>query len=217
MERHESEAGVRKPWPAIKKWYGQLSEKGFFSYLGRNLLLIVGAYILLIIILFLAGRYLVDFNSLFSGFFDRLPDHYVLALFLVSESFTGMIPVDLFLVWTQKFDQPLPYLALLGVLSYAGGIVSYGIGMWIGRWPRVSAFIERRLESYMDFARKWGGAFIIIAALFPFTPFSLVVIALTMLRYPFRLFLLYGLSRLVRFLLQGILFFDILNVDSWVL
>jgi hypothetical protein len=43
-----------------------------------------------------------------------------------------------------------------------------------------------------------------------------VVIAVTMLKYPFRLFLLYALTRLVRFVLQGIFFFDLLNVDSWV-
>ena len=82
--------------------------------------------------------------------------------------------------------------------------------------PGVNAYTERRLFRYMDFARKWGGAFIIIAALFPFTPFSLVVIALALLKYPFRLFLLFALSRLVRFVLQGIIFFDILNLDRWI-
>lgn len=192
-------------------------EKGFFKYIGRNILLIAGVYLLLVFLVFLVGRYLVDFNSLFSGVLHRISDRFVLLLFLASESFTGMIPVDLFLVWTLKFDRPLPYLALLGLLSYTGGIISFGIGLWIRRWPVIRSFIEKRLESYIGFARRWGGPFIIIAALFPFTPFSLVVIALTMLRYPFRLFLLFGLSRLVRFLLQGILFFDILNVDSWVI
>ena len=59
--------------------------------------------------------------------------------------------------------------------------------------------------------------FIIIAALLPFTPFSLVVIAVTLFKYPFRLFLLFGLARLVRFVLQGIFFFDLLKVDLWIL
>jgi len=43
-----------------------------------------------------------------------------------------------------------------------------------------------------------------------------VVIAITMLKYPFRLFLLYALTRLVRFVLQGVILFDLLNIDTWI-
>jgi hypothetical protein len=217
MDRQDADTGARGRVSGIKSWYRKLKEKGFFKYVGRNILLIIGVYMMLVFLVFLVGRYLVDFNSLFAGIFDRISDRFVLLLFLASESFTGMIPVDLFLVWTQKFARPLPWLALLGLLSYAGGIISYGIGLWISRRPRVRMLIERRLEVYIDFVRRWGGAFIIIAALFPFTPFSLVVIAVTMLRYPFKLFLLYGMTRLVRFPVQGVLFFDILKMDTWVI
>lgn len=185
--------------------------------MGRNVLLIIGVYAVLVLIVFLIAKYLVDFNTLFSAIIERLSDKFVLLLFFGSESFTGMIPVDLFVVWTQKFDKPLPYLALLGILSYTGGVISYGIGLWISRWPKVKAFTQRRLHKYIDFVRKWGAAFIVIAALFPFTPFSLVVIAITMLKYPFRLFLLFALTRLVRFVIQGVFFFDLLKVDTWIL
>jgi uncharacterized membrane protein YdjX (TVP38/TMEM64 family) len=81
----------------------------------------------------------------------------------------------------------------------------------------VNAYTEKKLKHYIAFVGKWGGAFIIIAALFPFTPFSLVVIAITIGKYPFKPFLLYALSRLVRFVLQGIIFFDLLNVDLWMI
>jgi membrane protein YqaA with SNARE-associated domain len=196
--------------------FKNLRERGFFRYIGRSLLLILGVYALVVLIVFLVGKYLVDFESLFGGVLERLSDRFVLLLFFVSESVAGMIPVDLFVVWTQKFDSPLPWLALLGILSYAGGVISYGIGKWISSRPRIKRFSERRLEKYMDFVRKWGGAFIIIAALLPFTPFSLVVIAVTLFRFPFRSFLLFGLARLVRFVLQGIFFFDLLQVDLWI-
>jgi len=197
-------------------WYTQLNEKGFFRYVGRNILLIFGVYVLIIIVAFLIGKYLVDFNHLFQSLINRHSDRFVILLFFVSESFTGMVPVDLFVIWTQKFERPLPYLALLGILSYAGGVISYGIGRWISRWPKIKAFTERQLERYTEFIRKWGGAFIVIAALFPFTPFSLVVIAIAMFKYPFRLFLLFALARLVRFVIQGVFFFNLLNVDSWI-
>jgi membrane protein YqaA with SNARE-associated domain len=202
---------------ATANWYTRLKNRGFFRYVGRNILLIIGAYALFVLLIYLLGRYLVDFNTLFSRIIEKLSDRFVILLFFVSESFTGMVPVDLFVIWTQKFDRPIPVLALLGVLSYAGGVISYGIGTWISRWPKVRSYTERQLAAYITFVRKWGGAFIVIAALFPFTPFSLVVIAITMLKYPFRHFLLYALARLVRFVIQGIFFFDLLNIDSWVL
>lgn len=199
----------------IKAFLVHLRDRGFFKYVGRNVILIVLAYALLVLLVYLIGRYLVDFEKLFQGIISRLSDRFVLALFFASESFTGMIPVDLFVVWTQKFEHSLPYLALLGLLSYGGGIVSYGIGTWISGRPKIKAYSERRLRKYMDFVRKWGGTFIVIAALFPFTPFSLVVIALTLFKYPFRLFLLFGISRLVRFVLQGIILFDLLKLHEW--
>jgi membrane protein YqaA with SNARE-associated domain len=200
----------------MKAFLTHLRERGFFKYVGRNLLGILAIYGLLILIVFLIGKYLVDFEQLFQGIISRLSDRFVLLLFFASESFTGMIPVDLFVVWTQKFENSMAYLALLGVLSYLGGIISYGIGIWISRRPKFKAFSERRLRKYMGFVRKWGGAFIVIAALFPFTPFSLVVIAVTLFKYPFRLFLLYGIARLVRFVLQGIILFNLLNLDQWI-
>jgi membrane protein YqaA with SNARE-associated domain len=198
------------------RWINQLKNKGFFRYLGKSVLIIVLVYALLILLAVLIGKYLVDFNQLFQGTIDRLSDRLVVVLFFLSESFLGLIPVDLFVIWSQKFSHPLPSLVMLGVLSYAGGIVSYGIGDWISRRKRIREFTEKRLENYINFVRKWGGAFIVVAALFPFTPFSMVVIALTLLQYPFRWFLLFSIARICRFALQGVFFFDLLKVDTWI-
>jgi len=202
------------PW---RESLASLKKRGFFRYVGRSVLLILAVYVLVVLIFFLTGRYLVDFNTFFAGIIERFSDKFVILLFFLSESVAGMIPVDLFVIWTQKFESPLLWLALLGILSYTGGIISYGIGLWIARRPRIKAFTERRLKGYINFVRKWGGAFIIIAALFPFTPFSLVVIAITLFHYPFRNFLLFALARLLRFVLQGILFFDLLKLDNWII
>lgn len=204
------------PGVRMKDSFNNLRKRGFFRYIGRNVFLIVAVYLLLILIIFLLGRNLVDFNSFFKGIIAHLSDQFVILLFFFSESIAGMIPVDLFVIWTHKFDKPLPWLALLGALSYAGGVISYGIGLWISRRPRIKAFTERRLKAYMGFVHKWGGAFIVIAALFPFTPFSLVVIAVTLFKYPFRSFLLFALARLFRFMIQGIIFFDVLKLDLWI-
>ena len=217
MTNNRSEYRVSRSGSRMKKLFIHYKERGLFRYVGRNVLMIFVVYVIFIFLVFLIGKYLIDFNRLFQGLIDTLSDRFVIILFFVSESFTGMVPVDLFVIWTQKFEKPVPYLAFLGILSYVGGVISYQIGRWISGRPKVKVYTEKKLTNYVDFVRKWGGAFIIIAALLPFTPFSLVVISVTMLKYPFKRFLLFALTRLVRFVIQGVLFFDILNMDMWLI
>jgi membrane protein YqaA with SNARE-associated domain len=138
----------------------------------------------------------------------------VLIIFLISESFLGMIPPDLFMIWATKFDSPFLILMILGLLSYIGGIFSYLIGYWLSTRPKIKAYSERALNKYILLAGKWGGAFIIISALFPFSPFSMVVMAVSLLKYPFRFYLLFGISRIARFVFQGLLYSGIFNMDS---
>lgn len=200
----------------IKELYHHYKEKGLYRYIGWNILKIVFFYALFVLAIYLIGKHLLDFNRIFQYFLDRLSDRIILLLFFLSESLLGLVPVDLFVIWTLKFESSIIYLALLGILSYIGGVISYYIGLLISRRPKIKAYTERRLNNYVHFVRKWGGAFIMIAALFPFTPFSMVVIALSLLHYPFRLFLLFALTRLVRFVIQGVLFFNVLNIDAWI-
>jgi membrane protein YqaA with SNARE-associated domain len=125
-----------------------------------------------------------------------------------------MIPPDFFVIWSSKFNSPLLFLSILGVLSYAGGAVAYYIGYLLLKRKRIKAWSERVLSKYIGMVRKWGGAFIVISALFPFSPFSIVVIAVSLFKYPFRLYLFYGLARIARFLIQGFFYINVLDVGS---
>jgi len=87
-------------------WYNQLKKRGFFRYVGKSVLIIVVVYSIIVLLAVLVGKYLVDFNQLFEGIINRLSDRMVVILFSLSESFLGMIPVDLFVIWTQKFAHP---------------------------------------------------------------------------------------------------------------
>ena len=60
-----------------KESYNNLRERGFFSYVGRSVLLIFLIYLIVIAIVFLLGKYVVDFNVLFGGFIERLSNWYV--------------------------------------------------------------------------------------------------------------------------------------------
>jgi len=202
---------------SIREFHENYKRKGLYKYIGLNTLKIILFYFLFVVIVFITGKYLFDLNSIFRFFINNFSDGFVFILFFISESFLGLVPVDLFVIWSAKFSSPLPYLAILGILSYLGGVISYHIGTWLSKRPKIKVYTEKRLANYIRFVHKWGGAFIVIAALFPFSPFSMVVIALSLLKYPYRWFLLLAMSRLVRFVIQGVLFFDVLKLDSWII
>jgi membrane protein YqaA with SNARE-associated domain len=203
-------------WTNIKDHHQSNKQRGIYGYMWWTSLKIAAIYGLILIAVVLIGKYLIDIDRFFSFLTDNLPDVLVFAVFTISESFLGMIPPDLFVIWASKFNSPFLFLTLLGILSYIGGVLSYLIGNWLSRQRRIKAYSERALQKYIRLVRKWGGAFIIIAALFPLSPYSMVVIAVSLLKYPFKLYLLFSISRIARFLIQGIIYLNILNFDSLV-
>ena len=201
-------------WLRLKEQHRRNVEKGVYGYMIWTGIKIAVIYALILTPFILAGKYMIDFKAIFKFFTDNLSDGFVFVLFTISESFLGMIPPDLFVIWSGKFNSPILMLTLFGVLSYIGGMLSYLIGYGLTKTKRVKRLFERALNKYITMVRKWGGAFIIISALFPLSPFSMVVIAVSLFKYPFRLYLLFGLSRIIRFIAQGILYLNILNMDT---
>jgi len=198
----------------LKKQHSSNKEKGVYGYLGSSALKIVVIYAVTIIPLVLILKRFVDLDAVFSFITDNFSDPAIIAIFFASESFLGMIPPDLFIIWSAKFEAPFLILLFLGLLSYAGGILSYYIGYGLSRTKRISVFSERALQRYIVLVRKWGGAFIVIAALFPYTPFSMIIIAVSLLRYPMKLYLLFGIARISRFVIQGIFYLEIMNLHE---
>jgi membrane protein YqaA with SNARE-associated domain len=201
-------------WTNLKESHLINKKKGLYDYMWWSVLKIVAIYIIIVIPLILIAKHLLDFDSIFSTITKNFSDASVLIIFFISESFLGMIPPDIFMIWATKFHSPFLILTILGILSYIGGAISYLIGYRLSKVPKITAYTERRLEGYILLTRKWGGAFIVLAALFPFSPLSLVVIAVGLLKYPFKLYLLFGLSRIVRFVFQGLLYSGLFHLDS---
>jgi len=201
-------------WFNLKGHHHSNKKRGLYGYVWWSALKIVFTYILIVTPIILIVKHLFDLNLIFQYIFQNHSNGFIISVFFVSECFLGMIPPDLFVIWSSKFDTPLIFLIFLGILSYFGGAVSYLIGYWLSKRPKIKAYSEGALEKYIILARKWGGAFIIIAALFPFSPFSMVIIAVSLLKYPFKYYLLFGITRIARFLIQGVLYLNILNIDT---
>jgi membrane protein YqaA with SNARE-associated domain len=200
-------------WGDLRGHHLSNIKRGVYGYMWWTSLKIVLIYFAIVILLVLVVKHFVDVNLLFQFIFDKYSDGFILVLFLVSESFLGMIPPDLFMIWSTKFNSPFVILAILGVLSYIGGSVSYLIGFWLSGNSKIKAYSERVLERYILLVKKWGWAFIVISALFPFSPFSMVVIAISLFKYPFKLYLLFGIARILRFLVQGVVYMNLNNMD----
>ncbi|HBC77238.1 MAG TPA: short-chain dehydrogenase [Bacteroidales bacterium] len=204
----------RSFWNRLKIRHDRNIKKGLYGYMWKTSLKIILIYLAIMIPALLISNYLLDLNAVFDFITTRFKDWVVLTVFFISEVFLGMIPPDFFVIWSTKFNSPLLFLSILGVLSYAGGAISYYLGVLLLKGKRIKAWSERVLSKYIGMVRKWGGAFIVISALFPFSPFSIVVIAVSLFKYPFKLYLLYGVARIARFLIQGYFYIGVIDVES---
>jgi len=178
---------------------------GLYSFMGQIVvkLLIIIALIVGVVLLL---NHFFNLEQIIKDYIFEHDDAGVLTIFLISESFLGWIPPDLFIMWSDQFEKPVLWLTILGTISYIGGMNAYWIGKLALKFPKFRKWLESRNAKFFVRIRKWGGIIIILAALFPL-PFATTTMAAGMVKYPFKLTLLYGLSRYVRFFLYGLLIF----------
>ncbi len=202
-----NKAPNKTPKSFSKRWHIRhkyFKRTGLYSFVFKNLLkliVILGALIGLILLMnqiFVSAG--IDLNVTINKLIERVNTVVVLSVFFVSESILGWIPPDFFIVWakTRPTEQPYINIAILGTISYMGGIVAYRLGELIRRLPRVNAYVERKYSGSFKLIRKWGGLVIVMAALFPL-PYATTSTVAGIVKYPFRMFLLYGLTRYIRF------------------
>ncbi|TJY61038.1 short-chain dehydrogenase [Sinimarinibacterium sp. CAU 1509] len=202
----------RTTWRQIQVLNRYSHRSGFHALVLTNVLKISAILALLVGAYLLVEPYLGSYQIKLRAFVEEsLPPAYVFPLFYVSESILGMIPPDLFMLWARSRFPETPYLmvTILAVISYLGGITAYAIGSRIEHIPRVHAYLFERHAQHVRFMRKWGGAFIIVAALLPI-PFAIASTIAGMVEYPFRTYLVYGLARFVRFYSYALVLFNVI-------
>ena len=193
----------------IKRVHLYYKYTGFYSFVGQSLKKAAGPILLIIAVLILLDLYVVDFGSLFTYITETYAAINILLVFLVSETFLGLVPPEIFIAWSNKMPQPLVYLSLLAAMSYLGGIFSYFIGKWIFTIPAVFNYLEGKMKKHLNHIRKWGGFLIVVGALLPI-PYSMTSMAAGTINYKFSKFLLFGLLRFVRFYLYAIAIFNLI-------
>ncbi len=189
---------------------------GLYNFMFKNILKLLVILITIIAVIILVDRILdaygIDFKTTIKHFIKPLRTEFVLLLFFVSESILGWIPPDFFIVWARNKPCGFPYLnvTFLAAISYAGGIVAYRLGEVLRRFPKFNSYVEKKNAQYFVYIKRWGGIVVVMAALFPL-PYATISTVAGIVKYPFRNYMLFGLTRFLRFYVYAIWIFWGLN------
>ena len=183
---------------------------GFYTFLKDALKKALPPILLVVAAIVLIHFFVIDLNTALQYVIDNYSNMLVLTLFFVSESVLGIIPPELFIAWSDKTSNPILYLALIAILSYAGGAVSYFTGRAALKIPSVHNYLEVKMEKHLKNARKWGGFLILVGALLPL-PFAVASLAAGMIRFEFKYWALFGLARFVRYAIYGAAIFSLVS------
>ena len=172
--------------------------KGVYTFLWKNSLKIIAGFGILIGAFLIFKEFVPNYNTKLESLLNSINTGWALSIFFISETIFGLIPPDLFIIWSKKFDSPYAMVSLLAILSYLGGIFAYFIGKYIGSLPKIENWILAKFSNHFQLIQSWGGVLIVFAALFPL-PFSSICLVAGAVRFPFKTFLLLALFRFIRF------------------
>lgn len=127
-------------------------------------------------------------------------------LLFLSESFFGLLPPDIFIMWTLECGDCIMYLTIIAFLSYFGGMISFYVGKLIRRYPVVKLYLRKKMIKHHERINKYGGAVVVLAALTPL-PFSPISVLAGSLNYPFKKYVLFASTRVIRFFIYAAIFY----------
>lgn len=177
-------------------YHRYLKISGTYRFVGKNivkLLLSLGLFAGSVIFI---NHYLWDVESTLQYLFSHFSQWIVMAVFLASESFIGVLPPDLFILWAGGLTQPYVTVLILALCSYAGGFVSWYTGVYLVGRPRIRQAVEVRYAGQFELFKKFGSLALFMAALTPL-PFAPVSVAAGLTHFSARR---YGLVAGVRFI-----------------
>ena len=176
----------------------------WFSYRSRFVLknLFKGLLILAVIVV---GYVILQQTTDFDAFMEHIGQWplIVYSVFIFSEVVFGIIPPELFMIWSIKsgaFESYTLNIALLAMISYASGILGYFIGGWLKR--KLPQFFDHYILKYKRTLNRFGGLLIFVSAVTP-VPFSAICMLVGSTNFPFGKFLLIASTRFARFALYS--------------
>lgn len=134
----------------------------------------------------------------------------VYLIYIVSEFFFGIIPPELFMIWSIKKANIAHYLynlAFFGFASYFLGYLNFLIGKFLYKRVMFRYVRIKFLKRLWPQLKRYGIFLIIVAALTPL-PWSATCLLVGSAGYPGGRFLRYATFRLLRFVIYGYVIFQ---------
>lgn len=185
-------------------YYRYYKSSGLYSFVLSNFIKVLIIIAIIVIVALLLNTFIIKISDIPQFLIKNFPMYIVLIFFFLSESFMGMIPPDIFILWVSDMPNFFLMVGLLGSISYFGGFAAYFLGVWIRHIPKVKIRVEKIYSSHIDKIKKWGSVFIIIAALFPI-PYAIVCSLAGMMKFPVVRLTYLGIFRIARFFIYAAL------------
>lgn len=187
------------------------NRKAFYTYFTQNLLKgFVYLIVLIGLVMLFKNYFSVQFDAIEHAISDSYPKMFL--IFLISELFVGLIPPELFMVWT--LDDPLHYYILsilvMTVVSIFAGWLNYRFGRFIANREFFLNLLNRRLrlKKYQKRFEQYGSGIIIVSAVTPL-PFALISLLTGTLSFPQKKYLFLSSFRVLRFIAYGIAIYEV--------
>ncbi|MBN1415928.1 MAG: VTT domain-containing protein [Bacteroidales bacterium] len=129
----------------------------------------------------------------------------VYGIYCLSEVLVGIIPPELFLIWALRSNTVTEFIGivwLLTIISYAAGIIAFGIGKYMHHTPLYEYLRTRFLKKAEKLLQTYGQYLVLVASLTPI-PFSGTAMLVGAVDYPFKNYALISLMRFIRFALSA--------------
>jgi membrane protein YqaA with SNARE-associated domain len=125
----------------------------------------------------------------------------VMTIFVGSEILFGIVPPEIFMLWSLETGWLGPYfisIGILSVISYGAGFFNFSVGRLINH---NSSFLQSKnkfITKYRNMFSKYGAYMVIVASVSPI-PFSAIALLGGAGGMARKEYLLYSLLRIVRF------------------
>ena len=156
---------------------------------------------------FILFNHYVDINSL--EFLVSIGDNVktVFFVYFLSEIIVGIIPPEVFMMWSLKLAESRNYIldvTILAVISYIAGIIAYLFGRYFNQTIIYRYIRKRYLRKFEVRFQQFGGFLLFVAAVTPL-PYSGICMLSGAANYSRRKFHLVTLFRFLRFAVYGYL------------
>ena len=147
----------------------------------------------------------LDLSALKDQITFDLPTTFVFILFFLSEVVLGIIPPELFMIWsiTSKPLEIYPiYVLAFSVISYLAGFFSFLFGKYLHKTWLYEIMKKNIIGKYERKIYSFGWLVIVVAAVTPL-PFSATCAVIGAIGFDRKKYLFYSLARFVRYLIYG--------------